>query len=65
MYTYIHTRIHAYIVILEIFALLIFAHLIFAVIYYSWLQKAVTIRCCKNLLKLNFRVFNFRGFLQP
>ena len=54
-----------YTVIPEIFALLIFARLIFAVIYYSRFHCYSRFRCSKNSLPLNFRVFNFRGFLRP
>ena len=46
------------------FALLIFACLIFVVIYYLQFQEAVNILCSKNSFKLNFRVFNLRGFFQ-
>ena len=54
-------------VIPEIFALhvLIFVHFIFNLFYYLRFQEAVNIRCNKNSLKFNFRVFNFRGFFQP
>ena len=49
----------AHTVILKILALLILPHFNIAVIYYLWFQKTVKLRCCKTLLQLNFRVFNF------
>lgn len=49
-------------VILEIFALPIVVHLIFVVIYYLRFQEAEK---KETSLQLNFRVFNFHGFLQP
>ena len=44
--------------------LIIFAGLIFVVIYYSQFQVAAKLCCYKTSLQLNFRVYNFRSFLQ-
>ena len=47
------------------FCITFFACSTFFVIYYSRFQEAIIIRCSKNSLQWDFRVFNFCGFLQP